>query len=71
MTDSKGNEYVNVNNARITIVKNRASKKDWAGAPVLRIQAYRQGRLHMGAEIPLESDKDVMDIVRGILELTK
>lgn len=71
MTDSKGNEYVNVNNARITIVKKRSESKDWAGTTVLRFQAYRNGGLHMGAEIPIESDKDVMDIVRGILELTK
>lgn len=69
MKDSKGNQYVNVNNARITLVKNRAATKDWAGTTVLRFQAYRNGGLHMGAEIPIETDRDVIDLMRSIAEL--
>jgi hypothetical protein len=71
MKDSKGNEYLNVNNARITLVKHRAATKDWAGTTVLRFQAYRDGGLHMGAEIPIETDRDVLDIIRSITELAQ
>jgi hypothetical protein len=65
MTDSRGNEYRNVNNARVT----RVEHQKWAESKVLRFQAYRGTNLHMGAEIPIESPQDALDLIQAITEL--
>jgi hypothetical protein len=67
MVDSKGQEYRNVNNTRITLVKHQK----WADCKVIRIQAYRGKGLHMGAEIPIETPQDALDIIHAIAELTQ
>jgi len=69
MVDSKGNHYVNVNNARITLVQNRPDESNWAGTKVLRFQAYRESKLHMGAEIPIHNDNDLIKLIHSMLEL--
>jgi hypothetical protein len=68
MKDSTGNNFIETDHSRVTLVVNRpSSKKDWTGGPTIRIQARQgSGRLHMGAEIPLD---DVPDILKGLTSL--
>lgn len=72
--DSKGNSYVEVENIRITYVKqiNRLGAKDWPGTDVIRIQAYRGGgtnQMHMGAEYPIYDSKDGYKLIAAISTL--
>jgi hypothetical protein len=68
MKDRTGNQYIESDNTRVTLVKNRPSNdKDWTGGSTVRIQAKRgSGGLHMGCEVPLE---DMPTILKGIAEL--
>ena len=73
-TDSKGNVYIEVGNLRISYIeqKNRSNTKDWPGADVLRIQAYRDSNskaLHQGAEYPVYNEKDIYKLFRAISKL--
>jgi hypothetical protein len=57
--DGAGNEYIEVDNVRITYVPadRRDAAKNWAGQDVVRIQARRDdgtNALHMGAEFPVD-----------------
>ncbi len=72
--DSAGNQYMDVGNVRVTLVfaKDRAAEKEWAGAPVIRIQAYRNEKdraLCPGAEYPIAKDKDLEELAWAILSL--
>lgn len=74
--DSKGHIYTEIKNIRLTYVKssNRRPDKDWPEMDVIRIQAYRTGKsnsLHRGAEIPIDKKEDVIDLIRGLLEIHK
>lgn len=74
LTDGSGNKYVVLENIRFTIVKQskRDSTKDWPESDVLRIQAYRNSEsksLHRGAEIPIKSKDDLIEIVKSLLEI--
>jgi hypothetical protein len=74
-TDSAGNEFVEVGNIRITLVlaEKRDTEKDWAGSPVLRIQAYRDSEskaLFPGAEYPVRRLSDVSEMIEALLALT-
>ena len=68
MKDKSGNIYIQTAHSRVTLVRNRPSQdKDWTGNDTLRIQALQaSGKLHMGAEIPIE---DLPDFLKGIGEL--
>lgn len=68
MKDKSGNTYIQTSHSRVTLVRNRPSlDKDWTGNATLRIQAIQaSGKLHMGAEIPIE---DLPDFLKGIGEL--
>ena len=68
MKDKTGNSNIETNHSRVTGVSKRPSEeKDWTGGKALRIQARRSsGRLHMGAEIPIE---DLPDIMKGLAQL--
>ena len=67
--DGAGNPYIDVANVRITLVSNQQRDADWTGGEYrhcIRIQAYRGGEsrsLHMGAEIPLNSQSDAFSFV--------
>lgn len=72
--DNKGNDFIEVNNIRITYVRNenRSSEKAWSGSDVLRIQAKISGendRLHRGAELPIDSPQSILQLMEGILSL--
>ena len=71
--DSKGNVYLELENIRISFVKSskRISENDWPGCDVLRIQAYRgEGKsLHMGAELPIKSKDDIIELVDVLVEI--
>lgn len=68
MKDKTGNNYIETDHTRVTMVVKRPSgDKDWAGGRTIRFQARRgDGGLHMGCEIPVE---DIPDILRGLAEL--
>jgi hypothetical protein len=74
--DTPGNPYVEVGNVRITLVpkSKRQSAKDWAGHDVIRIQSYRDDTsvsraLHRGAEFPVESHKQVVELISAVAYL--
>lgn len=68
MKDKSGNIYIQTAHSRVTLVRNRPSQdKDWTGNATIRIQAIQaSGKLHRGAEIPIE---DLPDFLKGIGEL--
>ena len=73
-TDSKGNVYIEVGNLRISYIeqKNRSNTKDWPGADVLRIQAYRDSvskALHQGAEYPVYNEKSIYNLFEAFSKL--
>ena len=66
--DSKNNKYIDLKNIRISYVdhKNRPVNKNWPGADVIRIQAYRGDRtnaLHQGAELPISNKRDIVNLI--------
>lgn len=73
--DGKGNQYVEVDNIRLTFVpaQKRRRSKDWSGKNVIRVQAYRGRRdgkaMHRGAELPIEDGDTVLKLVSAICEL--
>jgi hypothetical protein len=72
--DSKGNDYLEIGNIRVSLVRssNRTAAKNWPGCDVIRIQAYRgnaNSSLHKGAEFPVNSKNEIVDLVRVLLEL--
>ncbi|MDD4616572.1 MAG: hypothetical protein PHW76_05580 [Alphaproteobacteria bacterium] len=69
--DGKGNEYVRVENIRITYLP--ACSWD-PSSPGLRIQAYRDNQtdaLHQGAEIPIKNQQTALDVIAAIASLIK
>jgi hypothetical protein len=75
-TDSAGQQYIDVDTVRLTYVPRemRTEKKDWAGRPVIRIQAYREGTsgpLHQGAEFPVDSREEVLSFVEAFCQLCR
>lgn len=76
LKDGSGNSYVEVNNLRITYVprSQRQSAKDWAGSDVIRVTAYRDDpsvskALHRGSEFPVESHKQVVELISAVAYL--
>ena len=72
--DSKGNTYIEVGNLRLSYIeqKNRSNTKDWPGADVIRIQAYRDSvskALHQGAEYPVYDEKDIYKLFEAFSKL--
>lgn len=72
--DKNGNPYEDVGNIRVTIVdkSTRNPEKDWAGSDTLRFQAYKGGEsnaLHLGAEIPLENNETIIEIIEALCKL--
>lgn len=73
--DSKGNKYIEVENIRITFVKQatRSSAKNWPGEDVLRIQAKKDNisnALHRGAELPMyKKEKSVYNFIENLTKL--
>jgi hypothetical protein len=75
-TDAKGNFFFEVSNVRLTWISKQSraaeKKKDWAGGPCIRIQAYKDPTnskaLFQGPEIDLEVDEEgiVGKMVLGI-----
>jgi hypothetical protein len=78
-TDRRDQAFVDVGEVRLTFVrgKNRAPVKDWAPGDVLRVQAYGRSKktgkrvLRRGAEIPVGSAAQVLELITAIAELTK
>jgi len=73
-TDSAGNQFVDVDNVRLTYVKanTRSPDANWSGHDVIRIQAYRGGEnnaLHSGAEFPIESPTSIHHLIISLLTL--
>lgn len=72
--DSKNNDYLEIGNIRVSLVRatNRTASKNWPGCDVIRIQAYRgntNSALHKGAEFPVNSKNEIIDLVRILLEM--
>ena len=72
----KGNVFLIVGNLRITYVSaaSREEEKDWAGADVIRIQAYRgdprhNQSLHRPAEFPVPEDVDFLEFIATLIRL--
>ncbi len=64
--DSKGNEYVDVGNIRITAIP-----KTWdKGKPGVRIQAYKGkgDALFQGAEIPIPDRQTAFELMKGMFK---
>lgn len=78
-TDRRGQQFVDVGEVRITLVvgKKRPPDADWAPGDVLRVQAYGRSKktkkrvLRPGAEIPVGSPAQVLELIAAITELTK
>ena len=69
--DGSNHLYYEVQNIRVTYVpaSDRRPEADWAGADVLRIQAYRgdqDASLHRGAEIPIRSAQEFGEFVAAL-----
>jgi hypothetical protein len=62
--DSKGNEYFDVENIRVTCVG-----KTWGGDSGIRIQAYKgTGKsLHQGAELPVPDAATAYKLIAAIV----
>ena len=62
--DSKGNEYFDVDNIRVTSIG-----KTWGGNSGIRIQAYRgKGMsLHKGAELPASDPATAYQLIAAIV----
>jgi hypothetical protein len=75
--DSKGNDYLDIDNIRVTLVRaaNRTQSNNWPGCDVIRIQAYvdpaNSSVLHRGAEFPVKTKNEIIDLVRVLLEMHK
>ena len=75
--DSKGNEYIDLNNLRITYVNASTRRVDsnWSASDVIRIQAYKdpvqRRALHKGAEMPVTGELDLIDLAMAILEMAR
>lgn len=73
--DSRDNIFVDLENIRISYVEssNRSSDKDWPGADVLRIQAYRGegSALHKGAELPIHDKDNIVDLIEVLIKIYK
>ena len=70
-TDQAGHEWERVGNVRVTFIPQheRDPGKDWAGADVLRIQAYKDDQtesLFPGAEFPVPDSDAFADLVRAL-----
>ncbi len=69
--DQAGHGYAEAGNVRVTFVprSDRAPTKDWAGADVIRIQAYKgdgSKALYPGAEFPVPNAESFADLVRAM-----
>lgn len=62
--DSKGNEYFDVDNIRVTSIGNT-----WGGNSGIRIQAYKgKGKsLHRGAELPASDPATAYRLIAAIV----
>ena len=72
--DSKGNQYEEVSNIRITYVsqQSRTEINNWSEGDVLRIQAYRnleEKSLHIGPEIDLRSRSTILELIEALCRL--
>ena len=74
--DKKGNYYVVIDNVRITYVdKNtRQESKNWSSSDTIRFSAYKSAKndsLHIGAEIPIKSRDEIINLIEGLCVLYK
>ena len=75
--DKRGNIYEVIQNIRITYIKSQSRDldKNWADCDVLRIQSYKEPEtnlsLHAGAEIPLENNETILDLIETLCRLYK
>ena len=72
--DKNKNIYEEIGNIRVTFIdKNtRNPDKDWSGKDTLRFQAYKGEEtlaLHLGAEIPLDSNETIIEIIEALCRL--
>ena len=72
--DKNGNAYQDIGNIRITLVdkSTRKSDKNWSGKDTLRFQSYKDednSSLHLGAEIPLENNKTIIELIEVLCKL--
>jgi hypothetical protein len=72
--DRNGQSFITVGPVRVTYVKAaKRRSKDWAGKDVIRIQAHvggmPSGRLHKGAEIPVDGPADILNLIQAVLRL--
>ncbi len=73
--DARGQRFENVGPVRLTYIKKeqRSAGRDWAGKDVIRIQAYvgaaTRGRLHPGAEIPVDGPGGVLEVITALCKL--
>jgi hypothetical protein len=71
--DGTGNPYIDINNLRVTLTKRGAD--GWAGeSSYIRIQSYRSDSaqsqaLHLGAELPFTSHKELCGLIAAISHL--
>ena len=70
--DAKNNIYIEIENVRISYIKqeNRKKSKNWTNKDVIRIQALRSDNgsksLHRGAEFPLYDDNSILKFIEAI-----
>jgi hypothetical protein len=74
--DGKQQQYIEVGTSRVTYVraKERPRAKNWPKKDVIRIQAYvnaKDGRLHRGAEIPVNGPVGLFAVVELISQLAQ
>jgi hypothetical protein len=72
--DNKNHLFAEVGNCRVTYIpaRDRSPDKDWAGSDVIRLQAYRGAdskALHMGAELPIESPAEFVELIAALCQL--
>jgi hypothetical protein len=74
--DNKGNSFVEIGSIRLTYVdkSTRQSSKNWSDSDTIRISAYKNdfdNSLHMGAEIPINTNDEILDLIQALCILHK
>lgn len=74
--DKKGNSFIEIGSIRITYVDKltRLNSKNWSETDTIRFSAYKNdydSSLHMGAEIPIKSKDEIIDLIQALCILHK
>jgi len=72
--DKNQNNYIRINNIRITYIDGgkRKNAKNWKGKDTIKIQAYKNDyneTLFQGAEVPINTSKTLIKIIAALCKL--